>query len=62
METFPIVKLKAEKEYGEYRTKRLILEIYDEMLWAMETRQPYQTQLELPPADPVVAHPTKEGS
>jgi len=31
MDTFPIVKRKDEKEYEEYRTKRVILEIYDEM-------------------------------
>ncbi|NIQ13072.1 MAG: hypothetical protein GTO02_01275, partial [Candidatus Dadabacteria bacterium] len=31
METFPIVRRKDEQEYGEYRTKRFILEIYDEM-------------------------------
>ena len=31
MDTFPIVKRKDEKKYGEYRTKRVILEIYDEM-------------------------------
>jgi len=31
MDTFPIVKRKDEQKYGEYRTKRVILEIYDEM-------------------------------
>jgi len=31
METFPIVKRKDEQKYGEYRTKRVILEIYDAM-------------------------------
>ena len=31
METFPIVKRKDVKAHGEYRTKRVILEIYDEM-------------------------------
>lgn len=31
MDTFPIVKRKDEKEYGEYRTKLRILEIYDQM-------------------------------
>jgi hypothetical protein len=31
METFPIVKRKDEKLYREYRTKRVILEMYDEM-------------------------------
>ncbi|NKY99994.1 Eco57I restriction-modification methylase domain-containing protein [Nocardiopsis alborubida] len=31
METFPIVKRKDEAKYGTYRTKELILEIYDRM-------------------------------
>ncbi|WP_150252490.1 Eco57I restriction-modification methylase domain-containing protein [Nocardiopsis deserti] len=31
METFPIVKRKDEAKYGTYRTKDLILEIYDRM-------------------------------
>jgi len=31
METFPIVKRKDEAAHGEYRTKRIILEMYDQM-------------------------------
>ena len=56
METFPIIKRKDEAKYGEYRTKRVILEIYDDMAEAMRTGQPYQTRLDPPPADPRVAH------
>jgi len=56
METFPIVKRKDEAAHGEYRTKRVILEIYDEMAEAMRTGVPYQTRLDPPPADPRVAH------
>jgi N-6 DNA Methylase len=60
METFPIVKRKDEKQYGDYRTKRVILAIYDEIKRAMETGEVYQTRLNPPPADPSVAHPPKE--
>src|SRR5690606_163038 len=56
METFPIVKRKDEAAHGEYRTKRVILEIYDDMAEAMRTGVPYQTRLAPPPADPRVAH------
>ncbi|GHO76990.1 hypothetical protein KSD_47610 [Ktedonobacter sp. SOSP1-85] len=56
METFPILKRDDEKQHGEYRTKRVILEIYDEMQRAMEGGQAYQTRLDPPPADPRVAH------
>jgi hypothetical protein len=31
MNTFPIVRRKDEARYGEYRTKRVILEIFDQM-------------------------------
>jgi len=60
METFRVLKQKEEKQYGDYRTKRVILEIYDEMQRAMETGEPYKTQLEPPPADPSVAHEPRE--
>ncbi|MDA4088087.1 hypothetical protein MHAS_02732 [Mycolicibacterium hassiacum DSM 44199] len=41
METFPIVKRKDIAAHGEYRTKRLILEIYDAMAEAEKTGVPY---------------------
>ncbi|MGH8014198.1 MAG: hypothetical protein ACREQ4_17040 [Candidatus Binataceae bacterium] len=56
METFPIVKRKDEARFGEYRTKRVILEIYDEMEQAQRTGRPYQTRLDPPPGDPRAAH------
>ncbi|WP_162141327.1 hypothetical protein [Paucidesulfovibrio longus] len=59
MDTFPIVKRKDEAAYGEYRTKRVILEIYDELQQAMATGKPYQTRLDPPPADPRCCHPAK---
>jgi N-6 DNA Methylase len=43
METFPIVKRKDIAEHGEYRTKRLILEIYDAMAEAEATGVPYSS-------------------
>lgn len=72
METFPIVKRKDEAAHGEYRTKRVILEIYDAMadLPTMPVPAPKPEQgeialpdvsrwvspLEPPPADPRAAH------
>jgi hypothetical protein len=50
LETFPIVKRKDEQVYGAYRTKRVILDIYDAMQQAMETGTPYHTRLDPPPA------------
>jgi hypothetical protein len=59
MDTFPIVRKNDEKAHGEYRTKRLILEVYDAMTEATRTGEPYVTRLDPPPADPRVAHPPK---
>ncbi len=55
LETFPLVKRKDEANLGEYRTKSVILEIYEAMQNAMETGDPYPTLLDPPPADPRVA-------
>jgi hypothetical protein len=43
METFPIVKRKDERDYGEFRTKRLILEVYDAMQQAIDADAPYRS-------------------
>ena len=59
MDTFPIVKRKDKAAHGEYRTRRVILGIYDAMQQAIETGPPYQTLLDPPPADPRVAHGKK---
>jgi hypothetical protein len=54
MDTFPIVKRKDEAKYGDYRTKRVILEIYDAMADAIRTGHTYQTRLD-PPLKPAGA-------
>ena len=59
MDTFPIVRRKDEQTYGEYRTKRMILDIYDAMQEAAATGEPYQTLLDPPPADPRCCHPPR---
>ncbi len=55
METFPIVKRKDEAQWGTYRTKDTILEIYDAMAEAIRTGRPYQTRLDPAPGPPVDA-------
>jgi hypothetical protein len=61
METFPIVKRKDKEKWGEYRTKRVILEIYDAVLEAIRTGNPFQTRLGPLTADPHCCHPLSEG-
>ena len=60
MDTFPIVKRKEEEKWGHYRTKRVIIEMYDAMAEAANTGISYQSRLSPPPADPAVAHPWPE--
>jgi len=57
--TFPIVRRKDHTKYGEYRTARLILEIYDAMANAIATGVPYQTVLDPPPGNGP-RHPDRE--
>jgi hypothetical protein len=59
MDTFPIVRDRDVKAQGEYRTKRVILEIYDELAQAIESGKPHATRLDPPPADARVAHPSR---
>jgi hypothetical protein len=46
MDTFHIVLGDDQAAYGEYRTERVILDIYDRMQRAIETGEPYQTLLD----------------
>ncbi len=39
MDTFPIVRRKDETKFAEYRTKRVILEIYDQMTEIIEANE-----------------------
>src|SRR5207302_344915 len=43
MDTFPIVRRKDEQRYGEYRTKRVILERYDALAEAARSGRAYLT-------------------
>ena len=59
LDTFPIVRRKDEERHGEYRTKRVILEIYDALAEAAGSGRPYQTRLDPPPR---AAHSQRQGS
>ncbi|MCZ7620316.1 MAG: SAM-dependent methyltransferase [Myxococcota bacterium] len=49
LDSFPIVQRKDEATHGEYRTKRVILEIYDALQKAIDTGVPYPSRLDPPP-------------
>jgi hypothetical protein len=57
LDTFPIVRRKDEQQHGEYRTRCVILEMYDEMSAGVAA---YVTRLDPPPADARAAHPASE--
>lgn len=46
METFPIFIRKDVAAHGEYRTKRLILELFDQMAEAQRTGTPYRSPID----------------
>jgi hypothetical protein len=56
MGTFPIVERRDTERFGEYRTKRLILDCYDAMGKAADAGEPYTGLLDPPPSDPSAAH------
>jgi len=61
MDSFPIVRRKDEDKYdGDFRTRRVILEIYDAMQESIRAGQTYFTRLDPPPADPRCCHPPLE--
>ena len=62
MDTFPIVRRKDEETFGEYRTKRIILDIYDAIQVSIATGGGYRTALDPPPADPRCCHPPRENT
>lgn len=51
MDSFPVVRRYDERDHGEFRTKRLILEIYDAMAKAAEAGGVYESPLDPPAGD-----------
>jgi hypothetical protein len=47
LDTFPIVEKRDRKAHGEYRTKRVILQIYDALVIATHSGKPYETNPDL---------------
>jgi hypothetical protein len=57
MDTFPIVRRRDEANHdGHYRTKQVILGVYDAIQGAIRAGRPYQTRLGPHPADPRCCH------
>ncbi len=54
--TFPIVRRREESTYGYFRTRELIIAIYDQMQECKSAGKEYHSQLSPPPADPRCCH------
>ena len=61
MGTFDALQRREERQVGEFRTKRLILERYDAMAEAARTDRTYQTTLDPPPGHGP-RHPARQPS
>jgi hypothetical protein len=62
MDSFPIVRARDTLRHGDYRTKCVILDIYNRLQTAIATGEPYQTLLDPPPGDPRCCHPPREAA
>ena len=62
MNTFPIVRRKHEEIHGEYRTNRVIVEIYEAMLESITTRQSSRTGLYPSPAATSCCHKPRKNA
>jgi hypothetical protein len=56
LDSFTVLRKYEERDHGEFRTKRLVLEIYDEIAAAKRAGRAYQTRLKPVPADPSCCH------
>ena len=57
LDSFTVLRKYEERDHGEFRTKRVVLEIYDEIAAAKQTDRAFQTRLNPIPADPSCCHP-----
>ena len=62
LNTFPGVRREEQAKHGEYRIKRIILEIYDAMQASLTIGGSYQTRLDPAPADTRCCHPPRENT
>ncbi|MCK6211558.1 N-6 DNA methylase [Georgenia sp. EYE_87] len=61
LDSFFVVRKYDERDHGEFRTKRLVLERYDAMQEAVDSGTAYRTQLDPPPGHGP-RHETRSGS
>ena len=56
LDSFTVLRKYEEGDHDEFRTKRVVLEIFDEIAKAKEADRLFQTRLDPVPADPSCCH------
>jgi hypothetical protein len=56
LDSFTVLSKYEERDFGEFRTKRIVLEIYDDIASAKLTGRAYRSRLNPVPADPSCCH------
>jgi len=56
LDSFTVLQKYEEKAFGEFQTKRLILDVYDRMAEARKNQTPFQTQLNPVPSHLSLSH------
>jgi len=56
LDSFPVLKKNEESKLGEFRTKRLVLAMYEAMAEAQRAATVFASPLTPPPGDPQAAH------
>jgi Eco57I restriction-modification methylase len=59
LDTFRLVRIREQKQHGEYRTKRFVIDVYDRMSAAMTGGEPFGTLLDPPPGHGAT-HPNRD--
>jgi hypothetical protein len=59
LDSFTVLHKYEEHDFGEYRTRRLVLEIHDSLQESIHAGKLYQTRLDPPPADSRCCHPPR---
>jgi hypothetical protein len=59
LDSFTVLRKYEERDHGEFRTKRVVLEVYDAMAAAKRSGGVYHTRLDQLPADPRCCHDGK---
>ena len=57
IDSFGVLRKYEERDQGEFRTRRLVIEIYDALTRAEQSSNVYKTPLYPPPGDPRSCHP-----